>query len=83
VFNVGSTRETEIRELAHLVLEVAGHPEKQPEFIDTDDLYGDSYEDLDRRVPDVSKAKRRLGWEAETPLEKGLEQVLEWGEKHY
>jgi nucleoside-diphosphate-sugar epimerase len=29
-------------------------------------------------VPDASKAKRVLGWEAEVPLEDGLVEVVEW-----
>lgn len=83
VFNLGSTRETEIGELAELVLDIAGADDRQPEYIDTDELYGDSYEDLDRRVPDVSKASDRLDWTASTSLETGIERVLEWGREHY
>jgi len=83
VFNLGSTRETEIRELANLVLEIAGLEEQNPEFINPEELYGNSYEDLDRRVPDVSKAEQLLDWRAETSLEEGIEQVLEWGRANY
>ena len=82
VFNLGSTRETRIRDLADMVVDVAD-ADVEPEYIDTDDLYGDSYEDLERRVPDVSKAKRELGWEATTSLETGIERVVEWGREHY
>lgn len=82
VFNLGSTRETEIRELADLVIDIAG-VEMTPEHIDTDELYGESYEDLDRRVPDASKAEERLDWSAETSLEDGIESVIEWGREHY
>lgn len=81
-FNLGSTRETGIRELADLVIEIAD-VDVEPEHIDTDELYGDSYEDLDRRVPDVSKAERLLGWTAETPLEVGVGRMLEWGRENY
>lgn len=83
VFNLGATRETEIRELAQLVLELAGHGDKEPDFIDPDDLYGESYEDLERRVPDASKAAEMLDWEAETPLETGIRRVIEWGREYY
>jgi UDP-glucose 4-epimerase len=83
VFNIGSTRETQIKELAELVLEIADYDEKNPKFIDPEELYGDSYEDLDRRVPDVSKIKRLLDWKAETSLEEGIDQVLEWGRANY
>lgn len=76
VINLGSTREVSIRELAEVVLKAAGRGEESPVFVDTDELYGDEYEDLDRRVPDVSKAAELLGWEASTPLETGVERVL-------
>jgi UDP-glucose 4-epimerase len=82
VFNLGSTRETRIRELAELMIDIAD-ADVDPEYIDTDDLYGDSYEDLERRVPDVSKAMRELGWETTTSLEAGIERVVEWGREHY
>jgi len=83
VFNLGSTRETKIKELAELVLEIADLEDESPESIDPEELYGDSYEDLDRRVPDVSKAERLLDWTAQTSLEDGIAQVLDWGRTHY
>lgn len=81
-FNLGSTRETRIRDLAEMVVDIAD-ADVEPEFIDTDELYGDSYEDLKRRVPDVSKAARELGWKTTTSLETGIERVVEWGRTHY
>lgn len=83
VFNLGNTRETQIKELAELVLQIAGLDDESPEFVDPEELYGNSYEDLDRRVPDASKAERLLGWTAETSLEEGIERVLEWGRTNY
>jgi hypothetical protein len=38
--------------------------EKSIQFLDHEGIYGTSYEDIKRRVPDVSKAKRILNWEA-------------------
>ena len=76
-FNLGSTRETRIRDLADLVVEAAG-ADVEPEFVDGKEVYGDSYEDLERRVPDASKARDVLGWEATTPLEAGVKRVLSW-----
>jgi UDP-glucose 4-epimerase len=81
-FNLGSTRETRIRDLADMVIDAAD-ADVDPAFVDTDDLYGDSYEDLERRVPDVSKARRELGWETTTSLEAGIDRVVEWGREHY
>jgi UDP-glucose 4-epimerase len=80
VFNIGNSREIEIRSLARIVLDKAGMPDATPEFIDTDELYGDTYEDLDRRVPETTKAEARLNWTATTSLEEGIEKVLAWRE---
>lgn len=80
-FNLGSTRETRIRDLAEMVVEAAD-ADVEPTFVDGEEVYGDSYEDLRRRVPDVSKARDVLGWEASTPLETGIERVLaQWGDR--
>ena len=76
-FNLGSTRETRIRDLADLVIEAAG-ADVDLEFVGGEEVYGDSYEDLGRRVPDASKAREVLDWEATTELEAGVERVLAW-----
>jgi UDP-glucose 4-epimerase len=77
VFNLGSTHETRVRDLAELVIDITG-ADVEPEFVDTNELYGDSYEDLERRVPDVSKAMRKINWKTTTPLKNGIERVIEW-----
>ena len=42
------------------------------------EVYGTSYEDIGRRVPDVSKMQRVLGVRAETLLADGLRRTVEW-----
>jgi UDP-glucose 4-epimerase len=83
VFNIGSTRETQIRDVAELVLSVTGNSDASPTYVDSEAVYGESYEDLKRRVPDVSKANRLLGWTAETSLEDGVEALYEWAKENY
>jgi nucleoside-diphosphate-sugar epimerase len=34
--------------------------------------------DIQRRIPDVSKAQRVLGWRPEVPLEEGLRRTIDW-----
>jgi len=72
-YNLGSTDEVEIRELANLVLDIAGMNSHEPSFVDP----GDDHEEPDRRIPDVSRAKERLDWEATTPLREGLVESFE------
>ena len=72
-YNLGSTEEIEIRELANLVLDVAGMDDHDPVFVNSDE----NHKEPDRRIPDVSRAKERLGWQATTPLRDGIEETLE------
>ncbi|MBI3084578.1 MAG: hypothetical protein HYY88_02435, partial [candidate division NC10 bacterium] len=47
-------------------------------FVPQESVYGDSYEDVPRRVPRVQRMHEILKVRAETPLEKGLRQTIEW-----
>lgn len=82
VFNIGGTREVQIRDLAELVLETAG-VDDDPEHIPVEEVYDEGYEDLDRRVPEVSRAKEKLDWEATTSLKTGIETTIDWAREEY
>lgn len=78
-FNIGSNKETSVRDAVEKIIDLAGKKGKinwKP--LDTSKHYGEKYEDIPRRVPDVSKAKRVLGWQANTSLEEGLKKTLDW-----
>lgn len=75
--NVGSDRETTIRDAVRLATRLAGSS-AQPVDVATRAEFGASYEDIPRRIPDVSKARRLLGWRAETPLREGLAATINW-----
>jgi UDP-glucose 4-epimerase len=47
-------------------------------FVTRESIYGESYEDIQRRVPKVEKMNRILGVKAETSLEEGLRETWEW-----
>ncbi len=74
VFNIGSTREITIRELAELVKRELNSP-SEIVFIPYEQAYGPGFEDMQRRVPDISKIRRLLGWEPEIPLEETIHRV--------
>ena len=77
-FNIGSTHEMTIAKLAQRIIEIAGKSkELRPESINPREIH-DSYEDLSRRVPEVNKAKRILGFEAKTSLDVGLRKTIEF-----
>src|SRR5437588_6903230 len=56
VFNLGSTRETSILELAEMVKHASGSA-SAIEFTPPDSYYGPGYEDTRRRVPDITRAR--------------------------
>ena len=82
-FNIGNGRETSILELAHMIRNSVGSS-SEIVFVPYEDAFGDRFEDMRRRVPDVRLAAQALGFEAQVPLEEGLERTLEWfRETHY
>jgi nucleoside-diphosphate-sugar epimerase len=73
-FNISTARSTTVMELAELIWKKI-HGPKKPFRTTSDDPF--AY-DVQMRVPDVSKAKKVLGYEATTPLEKILDEVIPW-----
>ena len=61
VFNIGSTEEISILELAERVRVVA-ESESPIALIPYEEAYEDGFEDMRRRVPDISKIGRFMGW---------------------
>ena len=80
-FNLGNPMETSIREAIETVISISG---VQVEIVDFDTTreYGAVYEDIPRRVPDIRKAARLLGWKARVPLASGIEQTIDWARQH-
>lgn len=77
VFNIGTDVETSIAELARLMIDIAG-AKSTIKFVTQESVYGSSYEDIPRRVPDNTKMREVLGVRAETPLREGLRRTIEW-----
>lgn len=79
IFNIGSTHEITIVDLAKLIHRLSGSADRLDlNFIPYNDINGCKYEDVRRRVPDVSKANRVLGFAAQIGLEDGLRRTIEW-----
>lgn len=79
-FNIGADRETSVVELSELIRERV-NPEATIEFTSYEEIYGVPFEETHRRVPDVERAARVLGFRARTSLEEGLEQTVTWFQK--
>ncbi|MEV5573164.1 NAD-dependent epimerase/dehydratase family protein [Spirillospora sp. NPDC052269] len=76
VFNIGSMTETTIAEAVRLIASLTGSAAPVP--VDTASVLGKAYEDLPRRVPDNTKARKVLGWDCATTLRDGLARTVEW-----
>ena len=71
VFNVGNNQQMSIMDLAKKVIEITGSRSSIVK-IPYSEAYPEGFEDMQRRVPDISKIKNVLGWSPEI----GLEQII-------
>ncbi|HYM54791.1 MAG TPA: GDP-mannose 4,6-dehydratase [Solirubrobacteraceae bacterium] len=76
VFNIGSTEEISIAELAERVRARTGST-SSIQLLPYEEAYGAGFEDMMRRVPDVGKIERAIGWRAGHSLDQILDSVIE------
>ena len=74
VFNVGGTEEITISDLAKRVIKVTDSKSKI-EHISYEKAYGDGFEDMQRRVPDISKIYNHCGWAPKISLDEIIKSV--------
>ncbi len=76
VFNIGSTEEITILDLAHWVRALAGS-NSPIELVPYGEAFADAgFEDMQRRVPDTTKIEAAIGWRPEHGLDATLRQVI-------
>ena len=75
VFNIGSTEEVSIMELAERVLAATGSG-SQILTVPYEEAYEAGFEDMMRRIPDTSKIHRALGWSTTRSLDDTLSDVI-------
>jgi nucleoside-diphosphate-sugar epimerase len=73
-FNLSTARSTTVLELAECIWSRIHGPERPFGFVSDPPFE----HDVQLRVPDVRKAKDVLGFEATTPLEAMLDEVIPW-----
>jgi UDP-glucose 4-epimerase len=79
-FNIGSDRETSVNEMSEMIRERV-NPQASIIFTSYEEIYGVPFEETNRRVPDVQRARQLLGFRATVPLEEGLDQTISWFEE--
>jgi len=74
VFNVGNNQQISIMELAKRVIELTGSS-STIEKISYEKAYPEGFEDMQMRVPDISKIKQVLGWTPEINLDQIIKDI--------
>ena len=74
-FNIGSSYEISIVELAERVIERA-ESTSQIVFVPFEDAYDEGFEELGRRQPDTSALEELTGWRAKHTIEDAIDDVL-------
>ncbi len=74
VFNVGNNKQISIMDLAKRVIEITGS-KSSIEKIAYEKAYPEGFEDMQRRVPDISKIKQVLGWAPEINLDQIIKDI--------
>jgi UDP-glucose 4-epimerase len=80
VFNVGNNKQISIMELAKKVIELTGSS-STIEKIAYEKAYPEGFEDMQRRVPDISKIKQVLGWSPEINLDQIIKDIAAFNSK--
>jgi UDP-glucose 4-epimerase len=78
VFNLGNTEEVTMNTLAKRVIEATSSA-SLISHLGYDEAYGPGFEDMQRRVPDISKARRWFAYEPTQSLDEIIESVVDYG----
>lgn len=80
-FNLGNPKERTMNEAVRLVAEACG-TDLAPVHEDPRARFGAGFDEIPRRVPEVSRAAELLGWRAMTDLPEGLALTVAWARTH-
>ena len=77
VYNIGSTEEITIMALAERVRALTDS-RSTIRFVPYDEAYEQGFEDMPRRVPDITKIKELIGFEPRVPLDETIRRVVRY-----
>ena len=75
IYNIGSNHEVSINELANQVIKRSGSSSTLS-LIPYSEAYAPGFEDMRRRVPDTTKIRQAVGWQATHTLTASLDDVI-------
>jgi UDP-glucose 4-epimerase len=76
VFNIGGTEEISMSDLAHRITDIAGSSSKI-KYVSYEDAYEEGFEDMRRRVPDITRVNNMIGFEPSVTLDEIIRLVVE------
>lgn len=76
VYNIGSVEETTIEQLADKIITLTASSSKK-EFVPYEVAYGRPIEDMMRRVPNLQRIKKTIGWQPKTSLTETLQVIIQ------
>lgn len=74
VFNIGSSGEISIEDLAHLIKKKL-QSRSEISYIPYDQAYEEGFEDMQRRVPSITKIEKYVGWRPSTSLDVTIDSI--------
>ena len=77
VFNIGSVQEVSIKGLAERVKELTGS-KSEIVHVPYEMAYGEGFEDMPRRIPDIGKINALIGYKPSKTLDEILQKVIEF-----
>ena len=77
IFNIGNTEEISIENLAKLVKKLTGS-NSEIIYIPYEDAYEDGFEDMRKRVPDISKIQKLIGYNTTMNIENTIKSVIKY-----
>jgi UDP-glucose 4-epimerase len=76
VFNIGSSEEVSIGELAERVIRASGS-KSQVRMVPYEEAFPEGFEDMRRRVPDTQRIRDAVGWEPRRTLDDIIAELVE------
>ncbi len=78
IFNIGNDHEITIEGLARLIVDITGSTSRL-DYIPYEQVYGEDFGDMRRRVPDLSKIRSFVGYRTTLDLPAIIGSVIEYG----
>jgi UDP-glucose 4-epimerase len=83
IINLGNEEEMSVIDCARLIHELADtKKELNLKFVPFSDVFGEGYKDIMRRTPDLTKARKILGFETKYTLKKAIQLTLDEARKY-